>query len=318
MEDDRSLLQLYNIFNLVAIVVLYYDHTLTSDDEISYIWKKPWRFGKTCFMLNRYFAILSNAFVMYEAFNDLSPQRVDNTFPAFYLIILTRCSEYDLVHELGFWASQIFVTTLMVLRVYALYGCSKRMLAGLAGAAVLLTLIQLILGLRGRPTVALGMPSCILFPRDDAVYYLAGVWEAGLAFDTLIFILTVSRTWSSSPLRSRNLMNWWGIGRLFLRDAFRDYFNGISAFAYPADVKFGPPLLKGSLATLANIIGVTMMSRLTLNLYRHLESTVHETPQILLTTLGPSNCSGVASEDRLHASLPVSIISSEHRVAALA
>ncbi|EPQ53535.1 hypothetical protein GLOTRDRAFT_94760 [Gloeophyllum trabeum ATCC 11539] len=41
-------------------VLLFYDHVLTFDSEVSFIWQSSARVGKTLFLLNRYFALASN------------------------------------------------------------------------------------------------------------------------------------------------------------------------------------------------------------------------------------------------------------------
>jgi hypothetical protein len=60
--------QMSMIFKLYAVLVansiLIYDHIATITDEITFIWCRPKALSATLFLVNRYFALLGNVYML--------------------------------------------------------------------------------------------------------------------------------------------------------------------------------------------------------------------------------------------------------------
>ncbi|KAF8526777.1 hypothetical protein JB92DRAFT_2869328 [Gautieria morchelliformis] len=53
---------------VAAFTYLSYDHVITFDTEIAYVWKTPWSFGKGLFIFNRYFGLIYFLATVYVSF----------------------------------------------------------------------------------------------------------------------------------------------------------------------------------------------------------------------------------------------------------
>jgi hypothetical protein len=106
------------IFKLYAVLVansiLIYDHIATITDEITFIWCRPKALSATLFLVNRYFALLGNVYMLSAYILPISNE---------------SCGAYLVYRELLFFSQQIFVCLILTLRTYALYCRSKRLLA---------------------------------------------------------------------------------------------------------------------------------------------------------------------------------------------
>ena len=60
------------LVSVIGCVLLLWDHLLTFQDEVKYIWKLPVEFHKLVFLFNRYFVAGSMCFSVYSRFPKLS------------------------------------------------------------------------------------------------------------------------------------------------------------------------------------------------------------------------------------------------------
>ncbi|KAI0791984.1 hypothetical protein C8Q75DRAFT_613928 [Abortiporus biennis] len=102
-----------NEFYLVGIVVLYYDHIITFDREVAHMWYRngriPW-----LFFINRYFAPIA-----YIAVN-ISPFMPSRT--------VAECKKSSSAIAIVTLISHVIVGVVLVLRTFALYGRSFKIL----------------------------------------------------------------------------------------------------------------------------------------------------------------------------------------------
>ncbi|THU80564.1 hypothetical protein K435DRAFT_495747 [Dendrothele bispora CBS 962.96] len=92
-EIDASMangFRLDNYFHLLAIVILYYDHFLSLDQEINLLWKEsPWKKSNIFFFVNRYVPFLGNiaatVLVLYPSLSDAV-----RIIQSFYEHVLTK------------------------------------------------------------------------------------------------------------------------------------------------------------------------------------------------------------------------------------
>ncbi|KAF4616819.1 hypothetical protein D9613_008367 [Agrocybe pediades] len=234
----------HNYLHIFAISCLYYDHFVTVGQEIEYLWKRPKRHSSYWFFANRYVAFFGNIAVTVLGFTDLYSQ---------------RC--------VGKSTNEILVCVLLTLRIYALYGCSKRILTYMVGSGAILIAVSCwaLFGQKSAPSETGG--GCHVGLSTGTAIRLAGAWEALFVYDSIIFGLTVFKTWNARRDHSITGISI-PIITLILRDG-AIYF-AVMALCNLANILtfyFAGPFLRGSLSTFASTISVTTMSRLMLNLH---------------------------------------------------
>ncbi|KAF8126805.1 hypothetical protein EV363DRAFT_1347490 [Boletus edulis] len=87
--------------SLVIIIAVSYDYCVTFSNEVKYIWRRPWTWVSTLFLLIRY---------------------------AGYLSVLPEKVRRNIIYLLGNWAYPLFwvgADMMMILRVYAMYNRSR-------------------------------------------------------------------------------------------------------------------------------------------------------------------------------------------------
>ncbi|PPQ94408.1 hypothetical protein CVT25_002496, partial [Psilocybe cyanescens] len=240
--------------------------------EINYLWKGPKNRSSYWFFINRYTAFFGNIAVTILGFMDLSSR---------ILLIV----------------NQVLVCILLTLRVFALYDRSLRVLAYLITSGVILmavtswvmfgqksapsetasgchvgfsrmtfvdSSVDLDIFVQSHPYVAYLYTLRILNDIPFPFKGLAGAWEALFVYDSIIFALTIVKTWKA---RQDHAIT--GISIPLISLMLRDgaiYF-AVMALCNFANILTYYPFLRGGLSTFASSISVTMMSRLMLNLH---------------------------------------------------
>ncbi|KAI3615673.1 hypothetical protein WG66_011890 [Moniliophthora roreri] len=238
---------LHNYFHMLAISFLYYDHILTFGDEVKHIWKRAKIQSSYWFFLNRYLAFFGNISVTVLGFTSLD--------------------------------ASVLVCILLTLRIYALYGQSKRILGYMVGSGSVLVALScyVLFGQKNAPN-HLGSGCHVGIERTTAIR-LAGAWEALFVYDSILFSLTLYKTWTARP-RRRDRVHVTSIPllTLILRDGAIYY--AVMALANLINILtfyFAGPFMRGGLSTFSSLtnptspessMSVTMMSRLMLNLHR--------------------------------------------------
>ncbi|CAA7261228.1 unnamed protein product [Cyclocybe aegerita] len=233
---------------MAAFTILIYDHVSTLPQEIERIWKHRFTGASLLFYLNRYITPLQYIIVI-TAFHH--PKWVGKA-----------CD--DFVPFVGYVSGIMssICEVIMILRVYALYRRSNRVLAFLA----VLWLAQLIVSIKGVSTgFAVHLPpgpafvGCILTGTSKWFY---AIWIGPLVTDTAIFALTL---WRIRPYigSSQKIP----MIHIFLRDGIfyflaiflMNFVNALLFFLAPNDLKpIGAPF--------SAMMTTLMISRLVLNL----------------------------------------------------
>ncbi|KAF9446625.1 hypothetical protein P691DRAFT_794253 [Macrolepiota fuliginosa MF-IS2] len=236
---------LHNVLHFVAISVLYYDHLVTSRHEIEYVWRRPKSHSSYYFFLNRYFSFFGNLAVSILGFMDLPTQASFS------------CKRYNTFRQLLLVVTQVLICYFLTLRIYALYECSIRILLYMVGSGAVLAAIACwsLFGQKSTPG-AVGSGCHI---------GLAGAWEALFAYDSMIFGLTLYKTWSTRGRRYWYGSSGGGSVPLLVTVVLRD--GAVIALANLSNILSFYPFFRGALSTLASSISVTLMSRLMLNLH---------------------------------------------------
>ncbi|KAF8874531.1 hypothetical protein BD779DRAFT_250608 [Infundibulicybe gibba] len=156
----------------------------------------------------------------------------------------------------------------MSLRVYALYGRSSRALwcMIIVGTATFSVACWALFAGQAT-TVSKQTSGCHIGLSYDTSKRLATAWEALFVYDSMIFALTLVKTWwvgRNIKIRTRQP----SLITLLLRDG-AIYFAvmALSNLANILTFYFCGPFLRGGLSTFSSSISVTMVSRLMLNLH---------------------------------------------------
>ncbi|KAJ6571465.1 hypothetical protein B0H19DRAFT_1130033 [Mycena capillaripes] len=240
-----------NEWHLVGLTILFSDHLFTLDTEINLLWRRRKSLSAYWFYINRYFGVFSGIAVSALPFLTLS---------------LEMCIRYSLFRELVLVVAQTINSIIMVIRVYALYGRSRRILWGLfliGLVVVAVTIYSFSQQHASRPTVVGG---CHFDLTESTSHHFAASWIAIVAFDALIFGLTLYNAY----INRRRTIPSTSLHMIVLRDG--SVYFAIMATANLANILtyYLPALVSpGSLSTFANSISVTMISRMILNLHQH-------------------------------------------------
>ncbi|KAJ7716466.1 hypothetical protein DFH07DRAFT_862138 [Mycena maculata] len=189
---------------------------------------------------------------------------------SFVTISTKSCTTYTFAHQMLMLIIELVVSAVMILRVYALYSRSARVLWCLLGIGCCLigvTIWSVLQGQAGFPITVL--PGCHRGIVHSASRDLAVPWECLFVFDSMIFGMTVYNAYVTRRGLGRQVMP---LHALMVRDG--SLYFAASALANLSNIVtflIGGALIPGSLADFAIGVSVTMMSRLMLNLHEQTE-----------------------------------------------
>ncbi|KAJ7664504.1 hypothetical protein DFH06DRAFT_960389, partial [Mycena polygramma] len=118
---------------LFGVSILAWDHIITIHREFHLIWRRKKTASAYWFIAIRYGALFTNIPVIIFSFVSLMSNKVSIPIP--------KCSNYTLVHQVCMLITELVVSVVMILRLYALYGRSARLLWWLIGIATCLTAV---------------------------------------------------------------------------------------------------------------------------------------------------------------------------------
>ncbi|KLO09381.1 hypothetical protein SCHPADRAFT_943676 [Schizopora paradoxa] len=238
-----------NYVGLASYVVLIYDHVLTFPDEVQFMWKGNKGPIVYLFFFNRYFfpfAFIINLFAYLS--RALNP---------------SQCKRFVRYEGSCVILGLAIAGLVMSLRVNALYLGSKRIQAFLAAIWIGMISVSIWLLSRGYPVPRLhGEYGCSMIFDPTLGGWAAASSAAPLMFDSCIVILTLCRTLRA--VRSH-------LASKLVKTLFEDgvlYFGSIFAtnLALTIMIVKSPPGLKNILGQFAEVITVTMISRLCIHL----------------------------------------------------
>ncbi|KAF8874548.1 hypothetical protein BD779DRAFT_1678691 [Infundibulicybe gibba] len=219
--------------------------------EIKYVWGRPKMLSAYLFLANRYFSFLANiVVVLFQVINFNLLQRFEIS-PNAKLISQVASPKLQEIQPVA--------TAFPYCK--SILGTSYNDIAGVVS-----------LGVTGwalfgqQTTVAPKLSGCHIGLERDTSMRLAVVWAVVFAYDSIIFALTLAKTWQAA--RKIRIHTRLPIIALLLRDG-AIYF-AVMALANLANILtffFCGPFLQGGLSTFASSISVTMTSRLMLNLH---------------------------------------------------
>jgi len=170
--SDLTKLQTVKYVNLGSLAILAFDYCITFSEEVQWTWFKPWDVTRIIFIISRYLPFAGAGMTAYDAL------RVSN-----------QCAstlEGNIIHIIGIVAAE----ALLVIRTWAFWQKSKRLLIGLSIYSVLTITAAIAADLS--PTMLIPgeeppIGTCYFeSTRNSAVVYIFLAM-----FESLILVLTV-------------------------------------------------------------------------------------------------------------------------------
>ncbi|KAF7340467.1 hypothetical protein MVEN_01967000 [Mycena venus] len=232
---------------LVPLVILAYDHLLTLESEINFVWRRPKKLSFFLFVILRYGSLSSNIALNILQFSHI-PREVCHALALWSITLLIfQC---------------LIVGSILALRVYIMYNRSKIVLLFLAAAGVAAVALGL-WSMMGKSVLAPSNSGCEYLVSKQSALRMAGAWEAEFLCDLSVFVFTVLQAYRQ-PCK---------VPGSILRYMARD---GALYFAILALVNLGNILMyylgnswmAASLSWLTSTLSVTLVSRLILHLHK--------------------------------------------------
>ncbi|GAW06353.1 hypothetical protein LENED_008271 [Lentinula edodes] len=256
---------------LVESTIVIYDYLLTFDAEVERYWKQKTRFtfATTLFYVNRYLNLLGLIPIILF---DFWPSFILHHTGSVQLVImdkftnknLARCLALNVYHWGYIFLVSSVIDVLFIIRIYAIYGCSRRIALYLSVLQVCVagnSFFQLHLASKVIEKVDYASPLINQVGCADIISDMAYSRLGVVIFDVCVFGLTL---WKVSKMRAIH----GGIGTIVMRDGTM-YF-GIVTLINSANITLfftsGLGLTKGLLSMFCNVAASITMSHLMLNL----------------------------------------------------
>nr|GAT61400.1 predicted protein [Mycena chlorophos] len=284
VDGIRTQLWQYNVINALSFTILIFDYFLTLDAEIVRFWQRKSKIVLPggLFFANRYISLFGNIpiVVMYFWYSPASAKKTAVRSAAIFCLLETPsrssalCHNLETYHEFFLCVTQFIVALILVIRTFALYGRTKRVLISL-GTLIAITAALVLFGIFtslhasdkvGSESIFLG---CISPKGHIQSRGFIIAWSTLAVFDTIIFGMSMWWTlregfWSLTV--SPQLKGLYAV-RIFLRDGAIYYIVIILInLANISTFGLNNSYARGMLSVLANIISSIMISRLMLNL----------------------------------------------------
>ncbi|KAF7345313.1 hypothetical protein MSAN_01908100 [Mycena sanguinolenta] len=255
--------------------ILIYDYLLTFGAEVKYIWSSKLRPGTCLLLAIRYLGLGANITICaynFIYFTHEVRRRIAAPPASFNLLVASskNCVKMQWVWMMFIVFLELLVEVTLALRVYAMYGLNKWILACLlstnvaAGVVALFAIIEY--GKNPDLLAAPGFSGCdAAYPTRSVAARPAGGWEATLVCDILVFGLTARRAFIQrkiSPLYSGSL-----IERMATDGTMYFGIIVLACLANALTFYLGDAMLSGFLSWLTTNLSLTLLSRLMLNLH---------------------------------------------------
>ncbi|KAJ6574449.1 hypothetical protein B0H19DRAFT_1124507 [Mycena capillaripes] len=252
-------------FYSTGVVLLVYDHLLTFQSEVRYIWSTDHTRALAWYLLVRYFALFANVAMFALFFGDFSAK---------------MCITLNTVQNVLLALQELMVGTTLILRVLAMYSFDKRVMFTLASAAIIVICLFIRTAVGSEPprVYRTNLPGCYTLSSNARKFWFAGAWEGVLATDLLCLGLTLYRGYACSHDRAV-LLPRGSLWRVLVRDGVMYYAivclaNGANILMY----YFGD--ISDGLASFTLAVSVTVVCRLMLNLHKAACKTSNSAPAV--------------------------------------
>ncbi|KAJ7882160.1 hypothetical protein B0H13DRAFT_2667432 [Mycena leptocephala] len=263
--------------NLISSTLLIYEYFLTINVEVSRYWGLPATAPNVLFFLNRYGMLCGTIPVIFQYFwtAESTPHKLavsSQTLLLFrihiYANVLQICNKIHQYHEYFSVVMQIIIGIMLILRTYALYERSRRVLAFMvyiSAGVIAVGAWSVISGPSRKPGddvpplhLYIGCSSGLSYSQSVG---LAAAWAGMGVFDATIFLLTLYRALSHHRAQGLDLVT------VLVRDG--SIYFGIIVIANISNILtfiLAEPYTRGTPTTFTNVISSIMISRLMFNL----------------------------------------------------
>ncbi|KAI9566207.1 hypothetical protein HD554DRAFT_2118344 [Boletus coccyginus] len=191
--NPQSLIQdewVKKTLGLAGYTCLVYDHTLTFDKEVEFIWGGSWTFTKTFFLFNRYGNLICQTIIQIVIHSGWLVNESAECYGKFNVFTSAFMN-----------SSEESVHILVLLRAWALWGCQRRVAAVLICSYLACLLVRLVGVFFGMKSLEYGSFQYTNLPRICVTILPAKVWILPILTacqDTIAFGTTMSSLWSHS------------------------------------------------------------------------------------------------------------------------
>ncbi|THU78712.1 hypothetical protein K435DRAFT_973438 [Dendrothele bispora CBS 962.96] len=220
--------------------------------EIQYIWLKRKRRSAYWFFLLRYFVSIGEIVILVFRFWETDSQ--------------SRCLSFQMYIDAQTLVVEVLVALLMSMRVYAIYGCTKRIMwfmVAVAGILLPFVVWSIIMSSIGTVVLLQGMICGKFYPGRRASYLII-TWGCAFFYDLTIFLLTAWKTYYSRQKYTGPVSVRIPLLDLMLRDGV--IYFGIMSAVHLANVILCATR-SSTMSVLARDISAGMALRLMLNLH---------------------------------------------------
>ncbi|KLO19621.1 hypothetical protein SCHPADRAFT_898570 [Schizopora paradoxa] len=175
---------------------MLYDVLITFGDEVEYVWSAPWSFPKVCFLFSRYYGAIAVQILTFQSLSMWTTASEESTFDG------SSCTPLACFKAITAVLLGLSVEVVMLLRVLALYGNTRRILiflvatyiieftatCTLMGVTVHNILVQTIPFAPGEFLSASPLTGCnpLTVP-----FYFSSYWIAMILFQSILFGMMV-------------------------------------------------------------------------------------------------------------------------------
>ncbi|KAJ7209022.1 hypothetical protein B0H12DRAFT_1330135 [Mycena haematopus] len=276
------------ILIIVPFTILVYEYLLTLQREVAHFWGSRLTWGSFFFYVNRYSPLFGNVPILVQYYSTTTnPDKLP-------LSVYALCRALRAYHQYFALLSQVLVAVMLIMRTFALYGRSKKILA----FTILVTLGAFVFAawilFTGNDSDTLSAQidafGCPIGTSHSKSLRLGAAWSGMLVFDITIFGLTLFKALRLNVRRG-------DLVTILLRDGSVYFALMVISNAYNiATYTMGNPFTRGSATTVTNIVSSIMISRLHFNIFdpkirlpltsnRSTRSTTQNYPEI--STLSP-------------------------------
>lgn len=239
-------------WHLVALTLLLLDHLYTLDVEIKFVWCRNAKLSAYLFLFHRYFNLLAITLSVMSKFVQGFP---------------LSCQAMVYFREGMLIFAQLVVVFILTLRMYALYGRSRRLLYFMLATIGVLLSIACVFTFSGHNTQPQARGPCHTELDQETAVRQGIAWMTLVTYDSIIFGLGIVNAFKTRK-ELQILRHRVSLKVILLRDG--TLYFGIVSVVNLINILFfflGQGCMRGGLAPVASSLSVTLISRLILNLH---------------------------------------------------
>ncbi|KAF8578599.1 hypothetical protein K439DRAFT_458413 [Ramaria rubella] len=273
LSESAAHLNIVRYYMLVPIILLYYDWILTLPTEIEHFWKFKFTGPAVIFFLTRYVPLIGFVPTILAYYtNVFSSEVLVNVYiHGIDRGPIGRCIKH--VIPFIIWNNilcQSSIAFSLLLRTYALHQKSRSILLLVSMAWV--TTVSLGIFSAGGVVPFTASRLCLIHSPDNLKNRFSIAYTGLLAYEALVYFLTIRRTWSIRLARSIYSMSGDSLIDLIIRDGSLYFWTLLGVTSSSLGVIYlATPDLRTVNVTFNHIIPVIITSRLLLNLRENIQ-----------------------------------------------